>query len=556
MNKTEAELNKLKSAQSSPDEIQKLIEQAEQNQSIRPEKSIQLCERVIETLKANPELSPRLRADLSKTYLIQGNTYDNICDHQNALQAFLYSLEAVEADQKLYAVGERLIQIAKTHTHLKNYSEALSDIYRALSIAQQIEDKYLEGQALNTLGMVYLDLSEPFKGLSYIQQGHDILEESENPENIEITYLNFCQAYLKMGVLDKALDFSKKAVQIYQKDGEYKQMTISLIYLGEVYYAREEAQKAMEAFQKALEISRKFNYQCESSTALCKLGEILLDQKKYTQAQKYVEESLRLTKEFSQHPNYSECHRLLAEMFSQQKKYQQALKHHELYHSSMSQRYQRDLASRVKVLEMANNLETANKISEALQEQNHALREEIRLRKQAQAELEQISRLDGLTGIYNRRYFFELAAREYARSQRYGHPLSAIMIDLDHFKIINDTHGHAVGDQVLVEVAQRVKAAVREVDIVGRYGGEEFVVLLPETELEAAKVLAKRIWHQLTDRPTITSKLLIPINASIGVATYEPDTKITLDTLIDQADQALYKAKELGRNRIEAFPFS
>jgi diguanylate cyclase (GGDEF)-like protein len=208
----------------------------------------------------------------------------------------------------------------------------------------------------------------------------------------------------------------------------------------------------------------------------------------------------------------------------------------------------------VKVLETANNVETAHKISDALKEQNEALKEEITLRKQVQAELEQISRLDGLTGIYNRRYFFELANREYARSQRYGHTLSAIMIDLDHFKEINDSHGHAVGDQVLTEVAQRIQAGVRSVDVVGRYGGEEFVVLLPETRLKDAKILANRIWHKLTGRPTITSKLSIPVKASIGVASCDPDGKITLDMLIDQADQALYKAKELGRNRIESFP--
>ena len=106
----------------------------------------------------------------------------------------------------------------------------------------------------------------------------------------------------------------------------------------------------------------------------------------------------------------------------------------------------------------------------------------------------------------------------------------------------------------MTEVAQRIQAGVRNVDIVGRYGGEEFVVLLPETNLEAALVLAERIWHKLTDRPTITSKLSIPIKASIGVATCGPDINISLDTLIDQADQALYNAKDLGRNRIESFP--
>ena len=357
----------------SPEEIQRLTKLAAQNQTTRPTKAIQICNQVIESLTSDPAISDRMRTELSAIYIIQGNTYENLCDHQNALQAFLYSMEAVDAEKNLYAVGERLLLIAKTHTNLKNFSEALSDIYRALSIAQEIKDKFMEGKALNTLGMVYLELSEPFKALSYIQQSHDILEESD-PEKVEITYPNLCLAYLKMGVLDKALDFGKKAVKNNRQNGDYNQMAISLIHLGDVYYAQEEDLKALDGFQKALEISRKFNYRCESSTALCKIGDILVSQKKYAQAQKNIEESLRTTKPFPHHPNYAECHRLLAEMFYQQKKYQQALKHHKQFHTSISQRYQRDLASRVKVLEMANNLETAHKISDALQEQNQALR--------------------------------------------------------------------------------------------------------------------------------------------------------------------------------------
>ncbi len=536
------------------EEIQRLILLAAQNQITRADKTLQICNQVITALKSAPSLSDTLHEQMAEITLIQGNTYHNLCDHQNALQALLYSLEAVKTGKNSLSVGERLVMVAKTHTHLKNYSEALSEIYRALEIAQKIENRFLEGLALNTLGMIYLDLSEPFKGLAYLQQSHDILEESDTPEKVEITYPNFCLAYLKMGVLDKALKFGKMAVKSNRECGDFKQMAISLIYLGEVYHARGEEPNALETHQKALEVSRKFNFQCESSAALCRIGELLLAQKKFSQAQKHIEESLALAQTFTDHPNFAECHRLLAEMFSQQKKFRQALKHHKLYHTSISQRYQQDLASRVKALEQATNLETANKISHALNQQNQALREEIRLRKQVQAELEEISRLDGLTGIFNRRYFFELARREYGSAQRYNHPLSAIMIDLDHFKEVNDTYGHTVGDQVLIEVAQRIQAGVRDVDVVARYGGEEFVVMLPETELEDAIAMAKRIWHKLTERPTQTSKLTIPVSASIGVASCRPDGKISLDMLIDQADQALYQAKELGRNRIETFP--
>lgn len=538
---------------SPPVEIDRLILLARQHYRTEPEAAAGYCRQAIGSLEHISNPTVLQQHQLSESLYLLGKTHQLACDQQSALKALLQSLQIAEAQEDQAAIGERLNLIAMTHAHLKNYSEALSDIYRALAIAQQIPDKQLEGQALNTLGLIYLDLGEPFRALSYIQQSYDILEETGGPELLGEVLNSLCQAYFRLGNPEKALYYGRQAARSSHQRGDFHQYTLGLLALGQVYYAQGEEFKAMEAYQRAYEAAQKYQYVCHASTALCLAGGVLVDRKQFRSAQKNLEESLRLIQNFDQHPNFAECHRLLSELFAKQKKYQPALEHHKQYHASIAQRYQRDLNSRVKVLELANNLETANKISQALKEQNQALREEVRLRKQAQARLEEISRLDPLTKLNNRRYFFELAEREYARSQRYGHALSAIMIDLDYFKQINDTFGHAVGDQVLTEIARRIALSARKVDIAGRYGGEEFIVLLPETSLKDALTVANRIWHDLTHRPTITSKLSIPVKASIGVACLEPGSEISLDELIDRADQALYQAKQLGRNRIEVY---
>jgi two-component system cell cycle response regulator len=157
---------------------------------------------------------------------------------------------------------------------------------------------------------------------------------------------------------------------------------------------------------------------------------------------------------------------------------------------------------------------------------------------------------DGLTGVFNRRELDSRAAEAAGLAIRHGRPLSCLLLDLDHFKQINDSYGHAAGDTVLREAAQRICDSSRVSDIVGRYGGEEFVVLLPETDSEAAVTTANKLRGLLSAAPVAVGRESIPIRASIGVSTWGPGMLAPSD-LYAAADEALYRAKELGRDRTE-----
>ncbi|MDR0441500.1 MAG: diguanylate cyclase [Candidatus Accumulibacter sp.] len=160
--------------------------------------------------------------------------------------------------------------------------------------------------------------------------------------------------------------------------------------------------------------------------------------------------------------------------------------------------------------------------------------------------------MDGLTGLNNRRHFFELAEREFMRYKRYGAPLSVFMIDIDHFKRINDAHGHAVGDLVLRHLAEQLKGLLRDSDIIGRYGGEEFAVILPETKPETAVKIAERIRRAIeNDAAHIGESGDIQYTLSIGVSAFNPDVG-TVSTVFEAADKGLYEAKSQGRNRVVA----
>ena len=173
--------------------------------------------------------------------------------------------------------------------------------------------------------------------------------------------------------------------------------------------------------------------------------------------------------------------------------------------------------------------------------------------------LKYIGLTDSLTGVYNRRYIDRRLLEEIARARRQAYRMSVMYIDIDHFKQVNDSIGHQGGDEVLREVAYRIKAELRLSDALGRFGGEEFVVLLIDADLASAGMVAERIRAGIGDVPfEISTGVSLPVSASIGVATledFERDNPIeaVASALVAHADQALYKAKEGGRNRVVAF---
>ncbi len=174
---------------------------------------------------------------------------------------------------------------------------------------------------------------------------------------------------------------------------------------------------------------------------------------------------------------------------------------------------------------------------------------DISQRKELEAELFHQASTDELTGVNNRRYFMAQAEQEMRRSRRFARDLSVMMIDLDHFKAVNDQHGHATGDAVLQGMVKRALESLRQSDQLGRLGGEEFAVILPETALSAALDAAERLRKHIAERPIIASAA-IDITVSIGVAQMHAQDK-TIDDLFQRADQALYRAKNNGRNRVE-----
>lgn len=172
------------------------------------------------------------------------------------------------------------------------------------------------------------------------------------------------------------------------------------------------------------------------------------------------------------------------------------------------------------------------------------LQDELRIRND---QLDKLSRIDGLTGLYNRRHIDEQLQKGLNIARRHDQPLAVLMLDIDHFKLINDVEGHPAGDRVLQEFARRLEAATRVGDVVGRWGGEEFIVIAPQTDMDGALRLGERIRAAVADEGMETGDHRVSVTVSIGCV-------VGLDAaeLIDHADAALYRSKSEGRNRVTA----
>jgi two-component system, cell cycle response regulator len=173
------------------------------------------------------------------------------------------------------------------------------------------------------------------------------------------------------------------------------------------------------------------------------------------------------------------------------------------------------------------------------------LQDELRIRNE---QLDRLSRIDELTGLHNRRHIDEQLKKEISTARRHGQPLAVLMLDIDHFKAVNDQEGHPAGDRVLQEFAARVQAVTRDGDVVGRWGGEEFIIIAPQTNDSEALTLGERVRLAIAERPVDLGDHTISITVSIGCAVGVGSP----EELVEQADIALYRSKSEGRDRVSA----
>jgi diguanylate cyclase (GGDEF)-like protein len=517
-----------------PEKIRALNTQAMELQQTDPASAVALCHEIINQSSRLGEQTPEFEDELAQTYAILGGSERARGNLSDALEAYTRALALIEETGDQTQTYKILLNTGSVQGQLTNYAEALETQFRALDIAHTLKDSRREAETLNDIGYTYIVLEQYTKALTYLNKGLEILQKSEHKDLLSYTLDSLCNACQNVGEYDKALEYGKRALKLSKQIGNKSCQAEHLISLGKAYLKMGNAAEAMRQFQAALEIANQDDYAPAVSLAHHHIGLLLTELQQFKQSQEHLEAAL-------------------SEMYKLSGDYKLALMHHEQYHQIKEGVFDTESRNQIHSIEIIHQLEAARKDAEIYRLRNVELIEEIKRRKQAEEGLKRVAILDPLTSLYNRRYFIAQAKNEITRSIRYPHPIALFMLDIDHFKRVNDKYGHLIGDEVLIEIANRIRRSVRKADIPGRYGGEEFVVLLPETGLEEARQAAERLSESITTKPTNTSKLTVLVTVSIGVACMYKGESLTVNELIERADLALYHAKQKGRNRVESY---
>ena len=438
--------------------------------------------------------------------------------------------------------------------YLGDIPSALDYGLQALKLSQELNLRDREAWALDAVASFYRD---PEQSVEMHERALKIFEDLHDLEGQVRVLNNWACVLLDKGDIPSALERSKKCLQLIHKHSMKKDEIFVSGTMGEILIAMGEYLQAQEILQSAISLADTYGPDISHVYLLVAMGQTYLAQNELEQAETYFLEALTVATNLELRSERMRCHQHLSDVYERWGNFDQALEHYKIFHALKENVAGESSARQIATLKMSHQIETVKRDAEIQRLQNEKLKLEIEEHKRIQAILENLATRDPLTNLNNRRHFLLLAEKEWHRAVRYEHPFTVLMLDLDHFKQINDHHGHSIGDQALISVAGIIQAALRTSEIAGRYGGDEFAIILPETTAKNGLLVSRRIRKEIIGQMIQTETGLITLTASIGVAGLSDKNRNSvqnLDTLLNRADKALYEAKRAGKNQAYLYP--
>jgi len=483
-------------------------------------------------------------------------------DYEAALPLFRMVLDLYESLGDQRNIANTLRGTGFVYDDLGDYARALDYHLRALKIDETTGDEASRSNTLRTIGVIYSKSGDHEQGLVYYQQSLELsrsvgdgLSAAKTLNNIGISLKNLGRHAEALKALDESLSF-------FQETGNHLGQASVLNNLGVTLGLIGQPRRAEDALMEALELSRRISYSCGEMKALLSIGKLHTDQDRLRTAKTYLHDALECAERTKAKPARYECHQALAELYKKLGEFHLALEHYEAFCLIEREVFNEQSDRKLKGLQMSfqlnevqreaeihrlRNVELA-KAYEELAGLNQALQLADEVKNELLAQLEKQNQEDGLTGLCNRRYLDERLADEFRRASRHNRKICVALADIDFFKRVNDLFSHAVGDETLKAVASILRDNCRETDVVGRYGGEEFVILFLEMEPEGASRVCEKIrsaverynWDQI--HPNLKVTISIGVGGDLNVEGYEKMLAI--------ADAKLYEAKYSGRNQV------
>jgi diguanylate cyclase (GGDEF)-like protein len=484
---------------------------------------------------------------LANSLVIQAKIDMEIIPYPQTLKRLLEALALLEQVEDPACLADALNLTSWVYFSSGDYPTAQSYIERAIQLAEKTEDWKNLASALNTAGSILCEMKDFDQAIQILHRSIGISEQWQNPKDQGLAYNNLAMVLLSRANYAEAEAAGLTSLSLIQPINLPFAEACVLDTIGLAVEGLKKLDDAAIFFKKALQRVKVLDNPLMELEPCLHLGQVLLKTGDLQAAEKNLLLALDIAREHEASRIRYLCHEQLATLFERRGDFQTALAHFRQFHTMKDKIYNLDNIQQVANLTAVHKLETAMKDAEILRLKNSFLVQEIELEKRRHAELEHFATTDSLTGLFNRRHFLTLATFEFSKARTEETGLGMIMIDIDHFKAVNDQHGHPIGDQVLIQVAATLNSHIRQQDLCCRYGGEEFLFLLPGSTPEGSLVIADRLRLAVETLRVMVGSLAVQVTVSVGVACMQ-SADLTLENLIEQADKALFKAKSNGRN--------
>ncbi len=507
---------------------------------------------VVESLLDQAEVlaadNPRLRLDLLRTRV----------DYQEAgsklTVALATALDAIRLADSMGSVADRvrlLNQVARLNARLGNYDRALVTLREGQSLASSIGFIDAEANLYLDEGYIHALMGDREKQFAALTQALSIAEANSGLSDVQvITLSNISDYYLNAEQYPRALEYADRAAALAESIGSVEGQIVAMANQGLAVVGMGDVAAGVKQLEQAASIARQQDYVIYEVGLAAELARVLEEDGQYKKAL----ETMHAVAELNERITAQEREKAVLEL---QEKYDNERKSREIERlSSQAELKKAELDVRSSRQRLWGAIAVALGLAAFLMAQwlRSARQANRRLRKD-NASLTEQTVVDELTGAFNRRYFNTLV--EQAAASAYRRPemratqsdTGIIVLDIDHFKTVNDTYGHATGDEVLIELVQRLRSLLRDADAVVRWGGEEFVVVLPGTHAAGVQTLAGRILFAIASRPFSTSAGAIDVTVSLGCVAFPALSDVHWEDAMVLADAAMYEAKQTGRNR-------
>ena len=471
--------------------------------------------------------------------------------HTEAMRLHLAALDLHRAAGDRAGEALALGSIGSVYHLLGDFGRALEHHQASLGLREEIGDLPGIAYSLVNIGIIHGMMGEPERVIEYALRALAIHEDGGDPQAAAVCLVNLGNAYTDLGEDARALEYLDQAVSRLSTLGNHGDAANCISDIGRIHERGGDASRALEGYVRSRVLLERTGTRIYLPEALMRLGALRVRMGDVDAGLGDLHDALRTAEEQGARQQIHSAHEALAQAYESVGNAARALEHHRAFHAAWCDVYGTETNARIQHALVHAEIEQTQREAELLREKNEALTRAAEEKALLLAELERQTREDALTGVFNRRYLDAQLATEWERALRFGRALTVAMVDIDHFKAVNDRFSHAVGDEVLRTVARLLRENTRGVDVVARYGGEEFCLILVETRAEEAARLCDRLRGLIADYDWSTIRPGIAVTVSIGVAGLHEGADAP-DALLAAADVRLYAAKHAGRNRVRA----